>query len=433
MGYEFVAYSNCSLSFQSISSAVYVSVVSIMSSFTDNLLPIYIVGETIRANYAYFTFQTAPHITPSLVALLSETLKLVVAVVLTAYSEDGLESIQKKCNSNHAKEIMRYGLPAALYLTNNLIYFTVLPASSPSLLQVCMLAKIPATALLHHLWVRRQNNKNAWISLCFLSAGLLLFSVPSNDSTKEWLLAPISGLVIALLSAVASIASESLTKSGSFWESQFWLYIWGTFFSIVSYPIATRLSPSKDHFDEPSISMAATVIIAIYFSCLSAGVGLIVAAMLRKKDNLMKLVGTSLSLLTIAITQYFLFPSLRSSGFTTWKILGGLVVIISTGFYNYFKDISVDDSQKGGFMLAQILESTKASNNAGDGAKSETGVTLVPALKRLFTRISSRLRPGHPSVAYVEVHEVERPMKMLKIYRLTKRESENFTFIADSR
>ncbi|PQE24375.1 hypothetical protein CJF31_00002635 [Rutstroemia sp. NJR-2017a BVV2] len=372
-----------------------------MSSFTDNLLPIYIVGETIRANYAYFAFQTAPHITPSLVALLSETLKLVIAVVITAYSEAGLESIQKKCNSNHAKEIMRYGFPAALYLTNNLIYFSVLPATSPSLLQVCMLAKLPATALLHHLWVRRQSNKNAWISLAFLSVGLVLFSVPSGDNTKGWLLAPVAGLVIAMFSAIASIASESLTKSGSFWESQFWLYIWGAFFSIISYPIATRLSPSKDRSDKPNILLTATVTIAIYFACLTAGVGLIVAAMLRKKDNLMKLVGTSISLLTIAITQYFLFPSLRSSGFTTWKILGGLVVVLSTGFYNYFKDIDAKDSEKG---VGQFLESMKASNISDGNAQVETGVTLVPALKRLFTRISSRLRPADPSVAYNVVH-----------------------------
>jgi hypothetical protein len=80
------------------------------------------------------------------------------------------------------------------------------------------------------------------------------------------------------------------------------------------------------------------------------------------------------------------------------------VVILSTGFYNYFKDISVNDSEKGGFMLGQFLEPLKASNMGRDDAQSEMGVTLVPALKRLFTRISSRLRPGHSSVAYNVVH-----------------------------
>ncbi|KAM3084041.1 hypothetical protein ACMFMG_001852 [Clarireedia jacksonii] len=400
-----LTYLNNSPSVNLLSSSVDFSLVHIMSSFTDNLLPIYIVGETIRANYAYFAFQTAPHITPSLVALISETLKLVIAVVITTYSDDGLESIRKKCNSNHLKEIMRYGLPAALYLTNNLIYFTVLPATSPSLLQVCMLAKLPATALLHHLWVRRQSNKNAWISLCFLSVGLLLFNIPSGDSTKGWLLAPVAGLIIAMLSAVASIASESLTKSGSFWESQFWLYMWGVFFSIVSYPVATRLTPSRDYSDKPNISTTSTVTIAIYFSCLTASVGLIVAVMLRKKDNLMKLVGASISLLTIAITQYFLFPSLRSSGFTMWKILGGLVVILSTGLYNYFKDIPVDDSEKGSFILGQFLETIKAPNRSNDNDQAETRLTLSPALQRLFTRVSSRLRPKDPTIAYDLVYE----------------------------
>ncbi|KAM0133699.1 hypothetical protein ACHAP3_005826 [Botrytis cinerea] len=372
-----------------------------MSSFADNLLPIYIVGETIRANYAYFAFHTAPEITPSLIALLSETLKLAIAAIIINHSEEGLSSIRKRFNRNGFRDVLQYGVPAAFYLINNLIYFTILPSTSPSLLQVCMLAKIPATAILHHFWVRKQGNARSWISLGFLCFGLFLFNIPSGDDTKGWLVAPVAGLVIAVFSAIASIASESLTKTGSFWESQLWLYLWGVFFSIISYPIATWMT--ADRGTNSNLSVTSTATIAVYFSCLTSGVGLIVAAMLRKKDNLTKLVGTSISLLTIAATQYVIFPALRSSGFTAWKIMGGLVVIISTGCYNYFKDTSPENFNS----FSRLLPTSNEYTQDGEILRSEKSGT-TSALTKLFLWFPS-IHQRSPSTSYglVEAQEVE--------------------------
>lgn len=372
-----------------------------MSSFTDNLLPIYILGETIRANYAYFAFQTAPQITPSLIALLSETLKLAIAAIIINHSEEGLSSMLEKFNRDSFKGILQYGIPAAFYLTNNLIYFTVLPSTSPSLLQVCMLAKIPATAILHHLWIRKQGNSRLWISLGFLCFGLFLFNIPSGDNTKGWLVAPMAGLVIAVFSAIASIASESLTKIGSFWESQLWLYLWGVFFSIISYPIATAITTNRE--PNANLSMTSTVTIAIYFSCLTSGVGLIVAAMLRKKDNLTKLVGTSISLLTIAITQYIIFPALRSSGFTAWKIMGGLMVMIATGCYNYFKDTAPTNTALFGTLLPT------PNGHAQESGLSELEKQVPGTVLRKLLSWFPPLRSSSPSASYglVETREVD--------------------------
>ncbi|KAF7896952.1 uncharacterized protein EAF01_009355 [Botrytis porri] len=372
-----------------------------MSSFTDNLLPIYIIGETIRANYAYFAFHTTPQITPSLIALLSETLKLAIAAIIINHSEEGLSSIRKKFNRNGSRDVVQYGVPAAFYLINNLIYFTILPSTSPSLLQVCMLAKIPATAILHHFWVRKQGNARSWISLGFLCFGLFLFNIPSGNDTKGWLVAPVAGLVIAVFSAIASIASESLTKTGSFWESQLWLYLWGVFFSIITYPIATWIT--VDWGTNANLSVTSTATIAIYFSCLTSGVGLIVAAMLRKKDNLTKLVGTSISLLTIAATQYVIFPALRSSGFTAWKIMGGLVVIISTGCYNYFKDTSPENVSS----FSRLLPTSNEYTEDGEISRSEKSIA-VSAMERMFSWFAF-VHQRSPSTSYglVETREAE--------------------------
>lgn len=83
---------------------------------------------------------------------------------------------------------------------------SVLPSTSPNLLQVCILAKLPVSGLIRHLAVRRQANRYAWVSL-------------------------------ACLPVLASIATERLIKAGGLWQSQVYLYGWGVVFSICSYPV----------------------------------------------------------------------------------------------------------------------------------------------------------------------------------------------------
>ncbi|KAF4624587.1 hypothetical protein G7Y89_g13582 [Cudoniella acicularis] len=63
-----------------------------------------------------------------------------------------------------------------------------------------------------------------------------------DDNCNGWLVAPIAGLAIAVCSAVSNIASETLAKSGTFWESQFWLYAWGALLSALSFPATLVIS-----------------------------------------------------------------------------------------------------------------------------------------------------------------------------------------------
>lgn len=109
-----------------------------------------------------------------------------------------LETLKTNPSSSTMESLLQYAVPAALYLTNNLIYFTVLPHATPVLLHVCMLMKLPATAILHHFLIKKQHNVHAWISLAVLCVGLVVFNVPSKSQTTSeqmhWYIAPIAGL-----------------------------------------------------------------------------------------------------------------------------------------------------------------------------------------------------------------------------------------------
>ena len=311
------------------------------------LLTLYVCCETIRASYAYYAFHNFPQISASAIALLSELLKLSIAAffLFRSHQELSTDLLRKYYNSAQNGEIdfnkiIKYALPAALYLANNLIYYTVLPLSTPSLLQVCVLAKFPITGILHHYMVKPQRNRFAWFSLIFLCIGLAVFNIPSKSSpnpdeaVSAWYLAPLAGFVIACLSALASISTETSTKEGGFWESQACLYTWGVVFAIISYPLIPASQRPQEHSQSSNPSGAVFTVFGLVM--VTAVTGLVVAVVLRARDNILKLTGTAVSLVTVAASQFILLPELRASTFTPWKVCGGAIVATSTWCYNHY-------------------------------------------------------------------------------------------------
>ncbi|TVY49692.1 CMP-sialic acid transporter [Lachnellula occidentalis] len=317
------------------------------------LLIVYVSCETIRANYAYHAFHNFPQISASLIALFSEILKLTIAIIFLLRSENGITILGLRKFIQTAQQgetdfrrMVKYALPAALYLINNLIYYTVLPKTSPSLLQVCVLAKLPTTGILHHYMIKPQRNVHAWISLLFLCIGLVIFNVPSKTDNHQsstevgsaWYLAPLAGFAIACFSALASISAETSTKTGDFWESQAYLYVWGIVFAIIAYPLIPSSGRKAGESSQDSV-LSSEGMSMIGLVVITSGMGLVVAVVLRARDNILKMIGTAASLVTIAASQYILLPELRSSTFTTWRVCGGGIVAISTWCYNHYSQM----------------------------------------------------------------------------------------------
>lgn len=294
----------------------------------------------------YLAFHTFPEISASIIALLSETLKFCIAIFfLLRHTDLSLQSLRlsistlAKPDEADLRRIGRYALPAALYLVNNLIYNTVLPFTTPSMLQVCILAKLPTTGIMHHYMIKPQRNVLAWISLLVLCIGLVVFNIPSGPaavSSGTWYLAPLAGFIIACLSALASISTEKSTKEAGFWESQAYLYVWGIFFAILSYPLMPSVASRTPRSDENPFRTSEFTFAIAGLVIITAGTGLVVAVILRAKDNILKLIGIAVSLVTVAATQYFLLPDLSGSTFTPWKVFGGGTVAISTWCYNHY-------------------------------------------------------------------------------------------------
>ncbi|KAE8450320.1 hypothetical protein EG329_006748 [Mollisiaceae sp. DMI_Dod_QoI] len=398
------------------------------------LLILYVCYETIRANSAYYAFHTYPTISASIIALLSEILKLLVAVFFlfrdpstASFSSSKITtylSILRKPNDIDWKRQFKYAIPAALYLTNNLIYYTVLPLTTPSLLQVCVLAKLPTTGVLHHYMIKPQRNPLAWLSLVILCLGLGIFNIQSSSTTAAahgqdappaWYLAPIAGFVIACLSALASISSETSTKEGEFWESQALLYIWGIAFAVLAYPLApSRAAPPPSPGSEAGVDFGL-VSAVLGLVTITAGTGLVVAVVLRARDNILKVIGTAASLVTIAASQYVLLPALRANTFTPWKICGGGIVAVATWCYNHysqeswtarswsFTGVSSEEEEEGEKLMVDGERADEVLENGrnGDGGLLKEGLKPNPtkilacAVVIVFATLEVALRTGY--------------------------------------
>lgn len=401
------------------------------ASSTLFLLPAYIAFETTRAILCYAAIRSDVRISSTAVTFASESLKLVFALVyLHRYlgKHDGqvtLASFKSAVlfagkGQSSWRPYAPFAVPAVLYSVNNLLYLTGLQMTAPALFHVTMLAKLPLTGILHHLLIRRQSNQFAWLSLAFICAGLLIFNAPP-ELLDAWLAAeepvvlsptspvtavssfigPLIALVIAVFSACASIFTEVVMKKEVlFWVAQVWLYGYGTLFTGVSLLLWDgQVGPAPPQAIPPSALWAAAVYTAVIIA--TAATGLVVANILRKADNLVKLVGTSSCVVTIIAAQILLFPDLRNKTVQMHTTLGVGIVAISTWTYNHYKTIprrSRTTTMKNGDHFA-LVEGAEGGDVARIERQEEEWPTLVNGRPSLATPNWKRVMSASAVVA----------------------------------
>jgi peptidoglycan/LPS O-acetylase OafA/YrhL len=306
-----------------------------MEGLTKNLISIYVVTETIRASCEFYAFNTTLGISPPLTFLLSNFLQLTIATFcIFCRGRERSEKLKIKT----IKDVLRYAVPAGLDLLSTFVYIIALPFTSPFILQAFMIAKVPATAILYHVLVQKQRNVLLWSSLIWLCLGLLISKIPPAPNTGPipWVIAILAGCVIGMCSAASSISSEKLLKFGSFWESQLWLYLWATFFSILAYPIR-RLFSTWATFrveTQPKNSYLTYIGMSVLVAVPTAAVGITEAVILRKRNNLAKLVGTAASVPTSAIVLSYASMPLRVAAITSWSTVGYFVTAVSLRLFH---------------------------------------------------------------------------------------------------
>ncbi|GAA5834270.1 hypothetical protein JCM3766R1_004507 [Sporobolomyces carnicolor] len=365
------------------------------------LLPLYCVVDTSRSLIVFAVMRGGSVLSPSAITVTAEALKLVVAVGGILHASKGslsdrflLPPPQHDAQPtlwSSFKPYLRFAVPALLYGFNNVLFLEALHFTTPALLQVSVLSKLPFTAILHHFVVRRRKSQAMWLSLAVLTGGMVLAGCPeqlwdaeqrANIRVADLLSGPLIGLTVGAVSACSSVWTELMLKEKvEFWQAQFYLYLWGAVFT----GLAAIAANSRVVLDSQSTlaSLPAFFLVA----SVTAASGLVVALILRQRDNLVKLVGASLCITTVFVLQHVLFPLTDGLDFRTTFGIG--ILTIATFSYNWYKDNDTEDEERPSGVYLEL----STSEDGDTPSASKTELNSPAAASQSASAAPSRYQP----------------------------------------
>ncbi|CAF0732032.1 unnamed protein product [Brachionus calyciflorus] len=272
----------------------------------------------------------------------AEVIKLITCVIIiwvqTGYSVDltlrqfNDEIIQKPI------ETLKLLIPSGLYTLQNNLLFIALSNLDAATYQVTYQLKILTTALFSVLMLGKKLDSFKWISLIVLMMGVSLVQWPSDSGSKgnseknfnERLIGLLAVLFACFSSGFAGVYFEKLLKGSStgVWMRNIQLGFFGTIIGYISVYTYDYKAVSQGGFFQGYNSIVWTVI------ALQALGGLVIAAVIKYADNILKGFATSLSIILSSVFSYFLLRDFVPSGMF---LFGSLFVIGATFMYGYEK------------------------------------------------------------------------------------------------
>jgi UDP-sugar transporter A1/2/3 len=230
-------------------------------------------------------------------------------------------------------------VPASLYALQNNLAFYALNNLDPATFQVAYQLKILTTAIFSVLIVHKKIKRRQWFALFLLFVGVSLVQLPqdnlssnsANDPTgesKNRLLGLLTVIVCCMSSGFSGVYFERLIKfnpNQSLWIRNIQLAMFCLLISSVGMLYQDFSSIMTDGIFQGYSTLTWTVVL------LQAFGGLIVAAVVKHADNVLKGFATSISIILSTLLSFILFENFNPSANFYY---GATVVIISTIMYS---------------------------------------------------------------------------------------------------
>jgi UDP-sugar transporter A1/2/3 len=272
--------------------------------------------------------------------LVSEVGKFLLSSALEFYTTNGnlLQSLQVHVFQKPV-DALKILVPALLYLLQNNLLYVALGNLTAPIFQVTYQCKLVTTALVSVIMLQRKYSLQQWICLTVLSIGVaivVLGEKKDDDGKKQEiqqnLLVGLTAVTIACMSsALAGVYFEKVLKKpgdtgkegtpqASLWMRNIQL----SFFSII---VAASQGGFKDT-GKPYLhgfSTAAWVLVG-----LQAGGGLLVAAVIKYADNVLKGLATGVSVVVATAFSMVFFGTEVTAQFFT----GAALILTSVYFFS---------------------------------------------------------------------------------------------------
>lgn len=285
--------------------------------------------------------------------LVTEVGKLILSCVFEYVTTNGglVQSIKSNC-IERPWDALKIMIPALLYLVQNSLLYTALSNLTAPVFQVTYQGKLVTTAIVSVLMLNRKYSFQQWICLVVLSVGVAVVvlgetggsssskdssttEAESNTAPQSLMLGLTSVTIACLSSALAGVYFEKVVKTSSAGEKQKPVSVWMRNFQLAFFTIWTAMlqgwwtNMGQAEADAKPYFHGFTPLVWILVA-LQAGGGLLVAAVIKYADNVLKGLATGVSVCFATAVSFCLFGTPLSSQFS----VGASMILVSVYFFS---------------------------------------------------------------------------------------------------
>jgi len=233
----------------------------------------------------------------------------------------------------------KFLLPSVIYAVNNNIYLAGLILVPPPIWIILCSFRTVVTACLYKFILRRDVSNLQFIGSFLIVGSIVCAKLGDLMSSSGGNGIPTMAIIFAVVSSFNSVGvsvyQEQLFKNSgeNFLDQQFWLYLYGmTVASVVHVISSPDLSPSivLQNLSSTSSKVQVFLVLGLLFSSIG---GLVVAAILKKLDNVVKEYSSATANMFTAVLSALLFPD--KFEITIFILLA--MALLFTGIYLYEK------------------------------------------------------------------------------------------------
>lgn len=280
--------------------------------------------------------------------IVCETMKFILACILEYKLTNGklMQSIQENI-IDVPLDALKISIPSMLYLLQNTLLYVALSNLSAPMFQVTYQSKLLTTALVSVIMLQRRYSIKQWICLTALGVGVAIVVLgASEDKVEDETNKPEQSLTVGLTavtiacfsSALAGVYFEKVLKkptTGANGEQKKPVSLWmrNIQMAFISVIIALFNGYRLTGADAEKPFMHGFTFWVWVVVMLQAGGGLLVAAVIKYADNVLKGMATGVSVVTSTACSMVLF----NTPLTIQFAFGAVIILISV--YLFSNDI----------------------------------------------------------------------------------------------
>ena len=325
-----------------------------------------LVGRFTRSSVAKEDLYSVNHL-----ILVTEIGKLLLSCLFEYVTSNGqlVQSIRVNI-IQRPYDALKIMVPALLYLVQNSLLYVALSNLTAPLFQVTYQGKLVTTAFVSVLMLNRKYSPQQWICLVTLSIGVAIVVLGESGSEQKATptgqqslgLGLLAVTIACLSSALAGVYFEKVVKTSSTGDKSLPVSVWMRNIQLAFFSIVTALL--QGWWNDLGKAALPQEEIKTYFHgftgwvwflvLLQAGGGLLVAAVIKYADNVLKGLATGVSVCFATGVSTILFGTALSGQFS----LGATLILVSVYFFS------------------NPLKKEQAKSSSGAGSESDGKPTL---------------------------------------------------------